>query len=110
MHRSAVNFSPFPDEFLPSRWLAKDGQVETKSGLRPNVLNQSAFIPFSYGPANCVGKTLAWQEMMTIVSLLIQKFELRFAQGFDHEGWPDRLLDYLVTVRSPLMVELTPRD
>lgn len=116
MHRNPEHFSPSPNEFIPSRWLDQDSAKdtkETKPGLRSQsayVLNKNAFIPFSYGPANCVGKALALQEMMTIVSLLMQKFELRFAEGFDHEGWQGRLLDYMVTVRSPLLVELIVRD
>ncbi|KAJ7461562.1 high nitrogen upregulated cytochrome P450 monooxygenase 2, partial [Mycena latifolia] len=71
IHRDSRNFSPSPDKFDPDRWLRQRKADE--------VLNSDAFIAFSYGPANCVGKSLAWREMLMVASTIIKKFNTRFA-------------------------------
>ena len=104
LHRDPRFFSPAPDTFFPSRWLsAKDG---APTG---NVLDRTAFIPFSYGPANCVGRQLARMEMRMVVSALVQKFDFAFADGFDRDGWPGTMHDHLVSSRGPLMLKVTER-
>ena len=70
MHHDPRNFSPAPDTFLPERWLIASGDASAAKQL-PSFLahsstfvrNEEAFIPFSYGPVNCVGKNLAQQEI-----------------------------------------------
>ncbi|KAF8994249.1 hypothetical protein BDZ89DRAFT_1053394, partial [Hymenopellis radicata] len=54
-----------PEVFNPERWLV------TEPG---EVMNRDAFIPFSYGYANCVRKQLAMQEMLTLTA--VQKFDV----------------------------------
>ncbi|KAI1790041.1 cytochrome P450 [Ganoderma leucocontextum] len=108
IHRDARYFSPSPECFLPSRWLPGAPQSECSQG--GFGLNRNAFIPFSHGPANCVGRHLARMEMKMVMSVLIQKFDLQFAEGFDSDGWCNMIKDYLVTSRGPLLVTLTPRD
>ncbi|KAG6815053.1 hypothetical protein H0H93_011139, partial [Arthromyces matolae] len=67
LQRDARNFSPFPNSFLPERWLTPEQQAELEPGIfkdpSATVTNQLAFVPFSFGPSNCVGKNLAWMEM-----------------------------------------------
>jgi cytochrome P450 len=70
----------------------------------------SAFIPFSFGPANCVGKNLAYQEMRMVICVLMQKFDMRFEDGFDVKSWEVDMLDYFVTIKGKLPVVLTPRN
>ncbi|KAJ7883455.1 cytochrome P450, partial [Mycena olivaceomarginata] len=89
LHRSAENFSPSPDKFDPDRWLCPQTTGE--------VLNMAAFIPFSYGAANCVGKPLAWREMLMVTSTLLRKFNLRFADGFESDDWLGNLHDAFLT-------------
>ncbi|KAJ7932853.1 cytochrome P450 [Mycena leptocephala] len=102
LHRSAENFFPSPDRFDPDRWLRQQNPDE--------VLNMPAFIPFSYGAANCVGKSLAWREMLMVTSTLLKKFNLRFADGFQSEGWLDKLQDSFITsIGGPLLVEISRR-
>ena len=104
LHRDPRFFSPAPDTFLPSRWLSTgDG---APAG---NVLDRTAFIPFSYGPANCVGRQLARMEMRMVVCLLVQTFDFAFADGFDKDGWLGTVHDHLVSTRGPLMLRLTER-
>lgn len=104
VHRNSSHFSPSPDEFLPARWL-----LSKSSDLKLLSHNTDAFIPFSFGPENCIGKNLARKEMMMTISLLMQKLDFRFADGFDWEAWPRKLKDYFVYSREPLMVMATPR-
>lgn len=86
------------DAFRPDRWLTPDeGQ------------NSAAFIPFSYGPYNCVGRHLARRELLMVASLLLHTFEMRFAAGFDHARWPDTLCDYFISARGPLLIDLVAR-
>lgn len=70
---------------------------------------KSAFIPFSFGPSDCVGKTLARDEMMMVVSALMQRFDFEFSDGFHSKGWPKTVRDYFVTVRGSLHVKLRAR-
>ncbi|KAJ7433356.1 cytochrome P450 [Mycena latifolia] len=100
LHRNPAYFSPHPDQFVPERWL---------SGSNFEKHDISAFIPFSSGPANCVGQRLARRELMMVISLLLKSFHLQFADGFNSAAWPRFIRDYSVTTRGPLLVNLTPR-
>ncbi|KAJ7231273.1 cytochrome P450 [Mycena haematopus] len=100
LHRNPDYFFPHPDEFLPERWLP-DSKFEKH--------DTSAFIPFSLGPANCVGQKFAKREMLMVLSALFKSFDMRFADGFDSEAWPMGMQDFFVVTRGPLRVDLTPR-
>ncbi|KAF9255163.1 cytochrome P450 [Marasmius fiardii PR-910] len=101
VHRNPENFSPSPDEFIPERWLS-----DSESG---DVNRADAFIPFSVGPMNCVGKNVARLEMVMVLITLIQRFEFEFAKGFDWKGWPDRKRDAFVSLSGPLQVGIRSR-
>ncbi|KAJ7735244.1 cytochrome P450 [Mycena maculata] len=102
MHRSPEYFFPSPEKFDPDRWLRAQKPGE--------MLNMAAFIPFSYGAANCVGKSLAWREMLMVASTLVKKFDMRFADGFQSEKWLDNLQDVFITnIAGPLLVVLSRR-
>ncbi|CAL1711925.1 unnamed protein product [Somion occarium] len=105
MHRDPRYFSPEPESFIPDRWLSASSFDKASS--------EKAFIPFSYGPANCVGRQMAKNEMLMFASVLLQHFTFQFAPGFggrEAEKWPERRLDYLVTTRAPLLVRAKPRN
>jgi len=84
---------------MPDRWLDPNNKP----------VNSAAFIPFSYGPANCVGKTLAIQEMMMVMTSLLQRFHFSFAEDFCPETWPQNLHDHFVSTRGPLLVSVSYR-
>lgn len=121
LFRDPAYFSPAPNNFWPDRWLPDNFvkrhpyHSDLQTGALQNsydgevVTNQAAFIPFSYGPANCAGKALALTEMRIVVALLMQRFELRFAPGYDPNEWEERLEDFFVLYNGPLPVTLTPR-
>ncbi|KAL0576544.1 hypothetical protein V5O48_005436 [Marasmius crinis-equi] len=101
VHRNPENFSPAPDSFLPERWLGrKDANFTIK---------MDAFIPFSAGPANCIGKNLARLEMMMVITMLVQKFEFEFGKGFNWKEWPSQKIDAFVSQSEPLKVVVKPR-
>ncbi|KAK7450110.1 hypothetical protein VKT23_012992 [Stygiomarasmius scandens] len=105
IHRNAAYFSN-PDSFIPERWFQESNAHKLSAD---HTHNNSAYIPFGYGPRNCVGRALARQEMLMVASLLIRELEFGFAEGFDWEEWPGRLKDYWVTVRGELRVDVKVR-
>ena len=92
IHRDPRNFSPLPESFWPERWIVANSENQ-KSNI---VHNAAAFFPFSFGPGNCAGKPLAMQEMRMVMTLMMQKLDLRLADGFDAATYEESLLDYLI--------------
>ncbi|TFL00037.1 cytochrome P450 [Pterulicium gracile] len=71
-----------------------------------------AYIPFSYGPANCVGKMLAKREILMVIPTLMRRFELEFADkdGAWRDQWVNDLPDHFITTKIPLLMRLVLRD
>ena len=112
MHRNPKNFSPSPDSFWPDRWgKSKENTTTIKDETTKQeiITNVSAFIPFSYGPQNCVGRGLALVEMRIVVALLLQRFHIKLADGYDSDDWIKHLEDYFVLHHGKLLVNLQPR-
>jgi cytochrome P450 len=74
-HRSPT-FWPRPDDFVPERWLAGEGD--------PLRVRRNAFRPFELGPRNCVGQELAQLELRAILALTVR--ELDVASAYDERG------------------------
>ncbi|KAJ7760753.1 cytochrome P450 [Mycena maculata] len=113
LHHDPRYFSPFPDTFIPERWLTHEEQMTlepTIFGENEVIHNTAAFIPFSVGPSNCVGRNLAYQEMRMVICTLVSKYEMRFEEGFDVNSWEEDMLDYFVVQRGRLPVILTARS
>ncbi|EKM55979.1 uncharacterized protein PHACADRAFT_174150 [Phanerochaete carnosa HHB-10118-sp] len=106
LHRDARNFAQ-PDAFLPERWLAPEDRDATGLASPGGAHDMRAFVPFSYGPRNCVGKNLAMVEMKVVLTHMLQRLRLRFEEGFDPVAWESGLEDRfgLVVPRLPLIVE-----
>lgn len=123
LFRDPANFSPCPDTFWPERWLhssaskrtpaqalaeanAPQSQISEKSAPvssdKEDIVNTNtaAFIPFSYGPANCAGRNLALVEMRMVVALLMQRFDMRFADGYDPGLWEEEIQDFVVVTKE----------
>ena len=64
-------FWPRASEFLPERWLAKEGEY-----LYPA---QAAWRPFELGPRACIGKELSLVEMKIVLCLTARRFEIKAA-------------------------------
>lgn len=114
LHHDPRNFSPMTDEFWPERWLTPEQlkSLDPPPTQPPGkiVHNANAFIPFSYGPAICVGKALAYQEMRMVICSLMQTFDMRFEDGWKPQLWEDNLMDWLVFLKGKLPVVFTPRN
>ncbi|KAF8235772.1 cytochrome P450 [Tricholoma matsutake] len=113
LQRDPRNFAPLPDSFVPERWLSVEKQLELEPAIFKDqsevVLNMNAFIPFSIGPSNCVGKNLAWMEMRMLVCLMMQRYEMKFEEGYRPGQWDDDMQDYYVMMKGRLPIVLTPR-
>lgn len=71
------------------------------------MLNQNAFIPFSFGPYNCVGKNVAMQEMRTLLCHLMHTLNFRFPDGYDPKKFEDSMEDQFAFKldKLPVIVE-----
>lgn len=108
LHRDPDYFYPSPDSFIPERWIRKSAFYSTN--VREKVKhNPAAFIPFSAGHANCAGKNLALAEMRVVLAMLMQKFDFRFADGYDPKNWEKDMVDLFVLKLGKLPVVITPR-
>jgi cytochrome P450 len=91
LQRNPRYFSPLPDSFLPERWLSE----YRRQTLEPKIFNSqqkyihntTAFIPFSIGPANCVGKNLAWMEMRMVIRVIVSRFDLKLDPSYNPQKW-----------------------
>ena len=84
-------FWPRANEFLPERWLAKEGEE-----LCPQP---GAWRPFEYGPRACIGKELSLVELRIVLCLVARCFEVSAAyEELDAEV--DRKEKRMKTVRT----------
>jgi cytochrome P450 len=114
------HYYPDPFEFRPTRWLLAS---EHEGGVTPREIQvaNSAYAPFSVGRANCLGRTLAYQEIMTVIARLVYQYEMRIQPGSTlgqgtHALGPDRrretefqTWDRFVSHHEGPMVEYRPR-
>ncbi|KAH8918586.1 cytochrome P450 [Atractiella rhizophila] len=99
MHRNRHFFSD-PTSFRPERWL--NPEAEDKHVTK-------AFVPFSYGPMNCIGLSLARQEMRILIATMVRNFDMEPIQGGGMEDFERAQKDWVVTVLGPLKVKLINR-
>ena len=117
MQRDPRNFFPHPEGFWPERWLlasSKDGARGEKSDVPAGFTHaEHAFVPFSYGPMNCVGKSLALKEMRVVVCAIVQRFRMKEegpGVGVRELGeYEEGFRDYYITERAPVWVKLEVR-
>ncbi|KAF7308195.1 Peroxisomal hydratase-dehydrogenase-epimerase [Mycena chlorophos] len=107
IQRSPVNFFPAPDSYDPDRWLRSSEHNVAEN----ETLDYSAFIPFSYGAANCAAKHLAWRQLLMTLSAVLKKYDIKFLDPESKTGkdWESTMHDFYVTETGPLMVEVTLR-
>ncbi|KAF8824312.1 hypothetical protein HHX47_DHR8000334 [Lentinula edodes] len=61
------------------------------------------------GPTACAGKSLALMEMRAVLSTVLSKFELAFADGWNPAEWEHNLKDFYTLRGGPLPIVLVPR-
>lgn len=72
-----------PAFFIPERWLV---EASDASSLYRND-RKDAFNPFSIGPHNCPGRTLAYLEMRLILAKMVWHFDMEIPKGMDLPRW-----------------------
>jgi len=77
IHHNADYF-PDPFAYKPSRWIPNSAPGITEETVS---LAQSAFCPFSVGPRGCIGKGLAYVELMSTIARTLWMFDLRLSPG-----------------------------
>lgn len=77
-----VTISPYLCHHDPKRW---DSPLKfDPSRFRPEAekrLHPLSYFPFGAGPRICIGKQLAWMEIMGLMYHLLSKYQLKFARG-----------------------------
>jgi len=83
IHHNTAYF-PNPFEYIPERWLP-DSEISSHSSIKSTAetvtLAKSAFCPFSIGPRGCIGKGLAYTELLTTVARMVCLYDMRVAPG-----------------------------
>jgi cytochrome P450 len=112
------NYFPSPFEFTPERWIAESSPEVTRDSV---ALAQSAFCPFSIGPRGCIGKGVAYVELMTSLARTVYLYEMRLARGTTlGEGSPQledgrrrkgeyQLMDSFTSIKDGPLVEFKER-
>ncbi|KAF9783489.1 cytochrome P450 [Thelephora terrestris] len=108
IQRDPKNFSPFPNNFWPDRWLVAKSLIECPVPEGEFVHETSAFVPFSFGPGSCVGKPLAMLELRMTTAYLVRDLDFKFAPGYK-ETWEADWRDHLTMQRGELPVFTSPR-
>ena len=95
-YSSATNFK-YPDQFLPERWLTPQPEWALSD-------EKDAFHPFSIGPRNCIGKTLAYIEMKLVLISVLQRYNIELVDdGFA----PEKQKAFIFREMPPLRVYLS---
>lgn len=74
------------------------------------MTNAAAFIPFSSGAPNCVGRPVALLALRMVLAWVVLRFDMRLAEGYDVRQWERDLRDYFAFQKGVLPVVLTPRQ
>ncbi|KLO12993.1 high nitrogen upregulated cytochrome P450 monooxygenase 2 [Schizopora paradoxa] len=105
IHRDPRYFSPSPNSFIPERWLGQDNKFHDSK----YYTDSNAFIPFAGGFANCVGKNVAIRNIRMVVTILMQRFDMRIAEGYNPKRWEEEMEEYFVLKIGKLPVVVSAK-
>lgn len=91
MFNSECNFEN-AGSFIPERWLASESQLKG---------DPQAFMPFSHGPRNCLGRSLAAAEIRIILAKILWSFDI--TNGGPDYKWEEQLT-FVMWEKNPLLV------
>ncbi|MCJ1380206.1 hypothetical protein MMC17_003309 [Xylographa soralifera] len=105
IHQWSANHSPSnfynPQKFAPERWLA-DPPEEYRND------NKAASQPWSIGPRNCLGRSLAYFEIRSTLAYMLWTFDMELCD--ESRDWAtDQRFD-VTWERPPLYVKLSRRS
>ncbi|KAG9519096.1 cytochrome P450, partial [Aureobasidium melanogenum] len=98
-----ANFTS-PETFAPERWLPSSHPLYSTTYANDK---KDVHQPFSVGPRNCIGLTLAYHEMRLIMANLLWHFDVKLAEEASRD-WLDQTT-HLVWDKKPLPVSILPR-
>ena len=81
------------------------GRVDSLQSRIARIAAKKAFLPFSLGPRNCVGRPLALLEMRVVLIKLLQRFSFAPVENDpEFSPWP-----VLTLTLNPASIKLVPR-
>ena len=89
-----------PNRFFPERWYKYPEMVK----------DPSAFAPFLIGPASCIGKPLALQNVRSTIAKLVCIFDISLPPGDDGSGFEKGIKDRWPLGVPELMLTFTKRE
>ncbi|KAF2141517.1 uncharacterized protein K452DRAFT_327154 [Aplosporella prunicola CBS 121167] len=98
-YRSARNFA-LPNDFIPERWL-----TGPDADARFAHDDKSVLQPFSVGPRNCLGKSLAYHEMRLLLANMVWSFDIELCE--ESRNWAHQK-QWFLWEKPALMVRLRP--
>jgi len=116
LHHNA-EYYPDPFNYHPERWI-----IDSRTGVgeKDVELAHSAFCAFSIGPRGCIGKGMAYMELMTVLARTLFMYDMRQAPGTSlGEGKPElewgrhrqtefQLKDTFTSMKNGPMVQFRP--
>ena len=75
IHHSETYFTE-PFDFIPERWIRSETVSEASIDLGHRVLN-----PFSLGSRGCIGRGLAYMELMDTLANVLWRMDFRMPEG-----------------------------
>jgi cytochrome P450 len=100
IHRNH-NYYPKPLEFWPERWIANEVTGVSEKSV---AIAKAAFCPFSIGQRGCIGKQVAYLELLIAMAMLLFIYDLRLPHGLegrigtgdfkDRDGAPKEVVEY----------------
>ncbi|KAI5275188.1 putative cytochrome P450 monooxygenase [Aureobasidium subglaciale] len=93
-----------PETFAPERWL-QTSHLDYDPMFATD--KKEVLQPFSVGPRNCIGLTLAYHEMRLITANLLWHFDVELAEEANKD-WLNQT-SHLVWDKGPLAVKILPR-
>jgi len=95
LHRHP-NYWKDPDDFRPERWMGEEHPSSHKN----------AFMPFSYGPRNCIGYYFAEMEAKLLMAPLIRHFSYRMAPSVQDKEFTFSLF---ITMKTNPILKIVTR-
>ena len=65
------------DEFVPERWLDRDGRANKNGGAESNFSS----LTFLHGPRSCIGQKFAVAEFKCLLAAWVGRFQMEFEEG-----------------------------